>query len=187
MKSVWIAAACTLSMACRGESTAPAEPSSGPTAAEVAALEPESASAPTEGGPSAMPEAKAPTDWKRAFAHDVRYDSERTAVVVDVSVDDGFHVYTEGETIGKPMKLTLDPEGDFEIDGAVIYPEGVTKDLPIGRSVIVEGEAEVVAPIRRPSSGGGRAKGSFRYQVCTDEACDRPRTVSFEVEVPAAS
>lgn len=157
--------------ACRGESTAPTE-----------------AARPAPPEPVAMPPTSAPTDWKAAFSHDVRYDAERDAVVVDVDVDEGFHVYTEGETIGKPMKLTLDPEGPFEIDGAVTYPKGVTKDLPIGRSVIVEGAAEVVAPLKpRSAEPDGVAKGRFRYQVCTDEACDRPRTVSFEVDVAPSS
>jgi hypothetical protein len=156
--------------ACRGESTAPTEPSTSPPPPEE----------------TAAPPAEAPTDWKAAFSHRVRYDAERHALVVEVEVADGFHVYTQGETIGKPMKLTLAPEGAFEVEGGVTYPEGVTKDLPIGRSVIVEGEAEVVAPLKPKdgeSAAADVAKGRFRYQVCTDEACDRPRTESFEVEV----
>jgi len=130
-------------------------------------------------------------DWEAAFDHEVGYDPARSAVVVRVEVAEGFHVYTNGETIGKPLRVALDEDGAFAIDGEVDYPKGVTKDLPIGRSVIVEGEAEVVAPIRAREASAedaetdapSTAHGTFRYQVCTDRACDRPRTEPFAVRV----
>jgi hypothetical protein len=128
-------------------------------------------------------EAPAEPDWKKAFQHTVRYDAEKKAIVVDVAIEPGFHAYTVGETIGKPMAVTLDEASAFGHAGEVQYPQGTTKDLPIGKSVIVEGTAQIVAPIQKKEGAAeDKATGTFRWQVCTDEACDRPRTQPFRVQ-----
>lgn len=124
-------------------------------------------------------------DWASAFRHEVRFDSERKAVVVDVELKPGFHAYTVGETIGRPLKLEFAADSAYQPAGEIQYPEGETKDLPIGKSVIVHGKAAIVAPVAaKEGVSGGDARGKFQYQVCTEEACDRPRTVEFAVGVP---
>lgn len=130
----------------------------------------------------AMPAKKETPDWKAAFSHAVKYDAERKAVVVDVKIAPGYHAYTVGETIGRPMKVTVDESSPFALSGDVQYPKGVEKNLPIGKSVIVEGETEIVAPVAlKEGKQGDQVKGKFQYQVCTDEACDRPRSAPFAV------
>jgi hypothetical protein len=158
--------------ACKKESSdePPAPPAAPPTS-------PTTAAPPKEEGP----------DWQKAFQHTVRYDSTNKAIVVDVKIEPGFHAYTVGETIGKPMQLALDEASTYAL-GEVQYPAGTTKDLPIGKSVIVEGEAKIVGPIqKKPGPSADQATGTFRWQVCTDEACDRPRTKPFAVEVPVSN
>ncbi|MBK8012324.1 MAG: hypothetical protein IPK13_13325 [Deltaproteobacteria bacterium] len=127
-------------------------------------------------------------DWSKAFHHTVRYDASQSALIVDVALEPGFHAYTVGETIGRPLLLALKPDGAFVVSGDVQYPVGTTKVLPIGQSVIVEGSARVVAKLaRRPGAAtGNQAEGTFRYQVCSETACDRPRTVPFAIEVTAS-
>ena len=126
-----------------------------------------------------------PPNWKEAFSHDVRYDGENRAVVVDVRIAPGFHAYTTGETTGKPLKIALTPGGGYGFDGPIQYPKGIEKNLPIGRSVIVEGNTQIVAKVSPQSPNAtGPVKGVFHYQVCTDEACDRPRKAPFAVAVP---
>lgn len=120
-------------------------------------------------------------DWKKAISHEVRFDAAKGEVVVDVKVEPGFHAYTTGETTGKPLKLTIADDSEYALKGEVQYPKGVEKDLPVGKSVIVEGEAQVTAAVEPKAEGAQAVKGTFRYQVCTDEACDRPRTAPFEV------
>ena|SRR5688572_22076673 len=127
-------------------------------------------------------EASDEPDWKTAFSHAVSYDDAKKAIVVDVTIQPGFHAYTVGETIGKPMAVALDENSPFVL-GEVQYPQGTTKDLPIGKSVIVEGKAQIVAPIQKKEGAAGDATGTFKWQVCTDEACDRPRTQPFTVAV----
>ena len=126
-------------------------------------------------------------DWAAAFKHEIRFDAEKKAVVVAVELKPGFHAYTVGETIGRPLKLEFSEKSAYQPTGDIQYPAGETKDLPIGKSVIVHGKAEIVAPVAaKPAAPGASATGKFQYQVCTEEACDRPRTVDFEVAVPAS-
>lgn len=130
--------------------------------------------------PPTVASAKSLPDWKSAFEYVIEVEAD--AIRVRFSVADGFHVYSQGEAVGKPLQLQSAEDSAFLIEG-VRYPEGVTKDLPIGRSVIVEGEGRVEATLaRREDARDDRVRGVLRYQVCTDEACDRPRTDAFEVE-----
>lgn len=122
-------------------------------------------------------------DWKKAIRHEVRFEPTRRAVVVSIEIEPGYHAYTAGETIGRPLALAFDPDSAWVADGEIELPPGRAKDLPIGRSVIVEGRAEVVARVKR-AAPGAVATGKFFYQVCTDQACDRPRTAPFSLTVP---
>jgi hypothetical protein len=140
----------------------------------------------SEGEKSAPPvrtAAPASPDWTSAFKHTERWDAARSAVVADLEIAPGFHAYTTGETVGKPLAMELDESGDYVADGAVSLPAGTTKDLPLGRSVIVEGKTEVVARAKPKAATGGVAKGTLKYQVCTEKACDRPRSVPFSIAV----
>lgn len=126
-------------------------------------------------------------DWAAAFKHEIHFDGEKKAVVVAVALKPGFHAYTVGETIGKPLKLEFAAESAYQPSGEIQYPVGETKDLPIGKSVIVHGNAEIVAPVApKEGASGAAATGKFQYQVCTEEACDRPRTVDFSVAIPSS-
>lgn len=122
-------------------------------------------------------------NWAEAFKYTTRWDAAKKAVVVDLDIAPGFHAYTVGETIGKPLVVELAADSDFALASDVKYPTGVTKDLPLGRSVIVEGKSEIVAEVKPKAAPTGNAKGTLRYQVCTEKACDRPRTVPFTVAV----
>lgn len=126
-------------------------------------------------------------DWAAAFKHEIRFDAAKKAVVVAVELQPGFHAYTVGETIGRPLKLEFSQSSGYQPAGEIVYPAGETKDLPIGKSVIVQGKAEIVAPVAsKEGAPAASASGKFQYQVCTEEACDRPRTVDFEVAVPTS-
>ena len=122
-------------------------------------------------------------NWGAAFKYAARWDSARESAVVDVTIAPGFHAYAEGETVGKPLALEPKPDSPLKLAGPVSMPKGVVKELPIGRSVIVEGSAEIVAPIADPAPGKA-LEATFRYQVCTPDACDRPRSV--DLSVPAS-
>ena len=151
-------------------------PASDPAPA-AAALDPESLAIESEG-----------PDWAGAFDSKFRFDNERQAVMVDLKIASGFHAYTVGEATGKPLAVSIAPDGGYELNGEIQYPKGKAKQLPIGPSVIVEGDAQITVPVaRRPQASGDRVKGTLRYQVCTKEACDRPRKLGFEVPATGGS
>ena len=134
---------------------------------------------PKEEAPPATAE---PTiDWSTAFSHEVAYDAERGGIVAKVRIAPGFHAYTVGETTGRPLKLAAEAP---VVLGDVQYPKGIEKNLPIGRSVIVEGDAEIFAPIAEKPEGTQKVEGVLDYQICTDEVCDRPRKAPFSLSPP---
>lgn len=123
--------------------------------------------------------------WDTALTYSARVDGAQKALLVDVVIAPGFHAYTEGETVGKPLALELAADSAVAGAGPVVYPKGVAKDLPVGRSMIVEGRAQILAPLALPDGSAGKSvTGTFRYQVCTDTACDRPRKVELAAAVP---
>lgn len=133
--------------------------------------------------------AKAPPNWAGAMKHEVRFDPAGHAVVVTLDIAPGFHAYAEGETVGRPLALAFTPDSELVLDGAVRYPAGTARDLPIGRSVIVEGRAEITAKVKAAGGdeAGKKAKGNLQYQICTEDSCDRPKVLSWEVSAPPKS
>ena len=132
-----------------------------------------------EAPPPPAPPLRAPsTDFSQALTYTTSLDANGQVLTVELSIAPGFHAYTTGETTGRPLALTVDETSDFASNGPVDYPKGVTKDLELGRSVIVTGAAEISAPVApREGTPGKTVAAEFAYQVCTDEACDRPRKV----------
>lgn len=126
---------------------------------------------------------KGPPNWKQGFQYKVRHDAKAQSLIVDLKLAPGFHAYTTGETIGKPVAVELTPQSAKVLAAPVAYPKGQTKDLPLGRSVILEGEEQIRAGLKPnpDASASSKILGTFHYQICTDEACDRPRKEKFEV------
>ncbi len=129
--------------------------------------------------------ADAPIDFAKAIDIAARYDAGTKAVVVSIAIAPGFHAYTEGETVGRPLKLVIAPGSPVELKDPR-YPTGTQKMLPIGRSMVVEGKAEIVAPLvlkgtAEPPPAGTPIRAQLSYQVCKETACDRPRTLDLEL------
>lgn len=122
---------------------------------------------------------KGAPDFKAAFKHEIALAPDGKTLTVNLDIQEGYHAYTEGETIGLPLLVKLDETSELVLDGKVRYPKGKEKQLPIGKSVVVEGKAKIEAPLKAMSKTGKTAKGLFRYQICRDDACDRPRTQKF--------
>lgn len=123
--------------------------------------------------------------WDTALKHTARVDGALKALVVEVDVAPGFHAYTAGETVGKPLAVEVAADSPIAAAGPVKYPQGIAKDLPVGRSMIVEGHAQIVAPLALTEGSAGQAvMATFRYQVCTETACDRPRSLELALTAP---
>lgn len=107
-------------------------------------------------------------------------------VRVDVALQPGFHVYTTGESIGRPIGLELRDSPGWTA-GDAVHPEGKRKTTALGTSVVLEGQFRSELPVHPEDTAGDELKGRFRYQVCTETACDRPRSLDFELEAPSRS
>lgn len=134
----------------------------------------------TEAAESGAPEAAAPsgTDFTDAVSLSVAYTEG--AVVVDMNVKPGFHLYGPGESTGRPIRFEL-AEGPWKA-GQPVYPKTETKQTSLGPSVIIQGKARAKLPVSAESDDPGPVKGFFHYQVCTEKACDRPRKLPFALE-----
>jgi hypothetical protein len=106
--------------------------------------------------PTDMPEA--PPDFARALELAPAFDKE----------------------IGKPVALAVDEsKGGWKVEGAVNVPAGQKKDLgALGTSMILEGNVDLSAVVK---DGSGDIEGKVEAQVCTDKACDRPKSHPFKV------
>lgn len=117
-------------------------------------------------------------DFENALTVSPRFDAEAQAVAIDLSLRPGFHVYTTGEKTGRPIRIEL-AEGAWSAKGEPSYPTGEKKTTALGTSVVVEGQATARLAVSADGEAPGLVQGSFHYQVCTDEACDRPRKKAF--------
>ena len=135
--------------------------------------------------PAAAPSSPA-TDEAPSFGTAItlrpRFDASANVVIMTAQLRPGFHVYTTGETIGRPIRLELEKDGDWKANGEPEYPAGITKTTALGTSVVVEGTAECRLPVKAAVEMPGSLHGEFHYQVCTDSACDRPRKLAFEID-----
>lgn len=119
-------------------------------------------------------------DFTEAITIRPGFERSGPEVVVKIELADGFHVYSTGETIGRPLDIGVD-DGDWVPRSSANYPKGKVKDTSLGRSVVVEGEAEVNLPVRATVDSPGPVRGFLKYQVCTETSCDRPRKFKFEI------
>jgi len=109
------------------------------------------------------------------------YDKKTKILSVHVKLRDGLHAYAPGETIGKPVTLVVKPQNGWKASGDVQLPKGKEKNLKTsGKSVIIEGDFDVKTHVE---GGRGPVLGELHLQVCSEDACDRPRIHPFEVQV----
>lgn len=133
--------------------------------------------------PDGPPRSHGAPDWDRALRYKLRQEPGKSSIILDVQIAPGFHAYTVGETIGRPMRLEITNDSDYALSGEVIYPRGEIKDLPIGRSAFVQGDVAIAANLTKRAVDGKTARGKFEFQVCTSDACDRPRVEPFSIEL----
>lgn len=121
----------------------------------------------------------APPDFTRAFALEPRFERESGTLTVTLRLAEGFHAYAPGEEVGRPIQLQVDEAAGWRIR-ALNLPAGREKDLgDLGKSFVLEG----VVPLKAELEGAGpEVRGQVTLQVCTDKACDRPRTHAFRVD-----
>lgn len=127
----------------------------------------------------AKKEEEAPTSFIGSVALDPKYDKASNTLTVTLNLKKGFHAYAAGEEIGMPVKMTVAQTGGWKVEGEPNIPAGKKKDLgELGTSMILEGNVPVTAKV---VGGEGPIEGEMKVQVCTEKACDRPRTHKFKI------
>ncbi len=120
------------------------------------------------------PYVNVPFAWKQI------YDSSRQELVIEVELKKGFHAYAPGEQIGRPVFVDIDNANGWHTTGEVTLPKGLKKSLgSLGESVVLEGQFQIQA---RVVGGKGPINGILHMQICTEQACDRPREHAFSVK-----
>ena len=105
-------------------------------------------------------------------------------LTVQVALKDGYHAYAQGEEIGKPVAVSVKETGGWKADGAPELPTGKTKDLgELGKSQVLEGTFVLA---QKCVGGTGELEGELEIQICTDNACDRPRKHAFKAPAPTS-
>lgn len=131
------------------------------------------------------PQAGAPAADKGTFENAIKvavsWDAPSSSVVARIHLEPGFHAYGAGETTGKPLML--------EVSGAawtvkeVQMPPAQKKDLgELGTSFVVTGDSEMRAVLAAAGDAHAPVEGRVMYQVCSDKACDRPRSAPFKLK-----
>jgi Disulphide bond corrector protein DsbC len=106
--------------------------------------------------------------------------AKSATLTVTVTIAPGYHAYAPGEEIGKPIGLFVDAVNGWTLDGSVVVPAGTEKDLgELGKSMILEGSVPLSAKV---VGGTGKLTGHALVQICTDDACDKPRKHPFVVD-----
>lgn len=121
----------------------------------------------------------APPDFARAFVLEPRFERQNATLTVTLRLAAGFHAYAAGEEVGRPIQLQVDEATGWRIQ-SLNLPAGREKDLgDLGKSFVLEGEVPLQATLQ---GEGAEVRGEVTLQVCTDKACDRPRTHAFRVD-----
>lgn len=122
---------------------------------------------------------KGPPNFVGAMRLQPRYDKATGELLVMVSVRPGYHAYAPGSSIGVPISMNLKDTGGWKVDGDVVLPKGKEKTLgTLGTDFVLEGEIPIKAKVK---DGSGDISGRVKVQICTTNACDRPKEHGFTV------
>ena len=111
-------------------------------------------------------------DFEKSYA--ISHEIKSNILIITISLKNNYHAYALGERIGKPIGLEIIPEHGWAAAGPLTMPPGQSKKLSsLGPSQILEGTFSLSRPIK---IGTQKGKALLHMQICTDTACDRPRT-----------
>lgn len=119
--------------------------------------------------------AKSPDiNFDNSYKISSKFVEDSSELIVDVVLDKGVHAYAPGEKIGKPVNISISEKNGWQASGSPDLPQGKEKILgDLGKSSVLEGSFIVKQKLIKGSSKG---EAQLNLQVCTDNACDRPRT-----------
>lgn len=124
-----------------------------------------------------QPKPTAHVDQK--FSIDTNFDQEASILIINVNLPTGLHAYAVGEKIGKPIRLEISSTNGWRAAGNTEIPVGRIKKIAgLGESMVIEGPFVIKQKVVR---GTGKGEARLHLQVCSETACDRPRTHILEI------
>ena len=114
-----------------------------------------------------------------------------TRIALVLKVDAGWHI--NPNPVDRDEAIATSVKVDSKLGSKLTnirYPdptEHIIDGVPL---LIYEGEVKIFADLEVPAEAVGQRESlklHIKYQACTDEYCDRPRTVSFSTEIDVAT
>lgn len=97
-------------------------------------------------------------------------DAAAPELVVEVAIDDGWHLYARDVGGGQPVALEVAGGSSFAADGALRVPDTADGTL--------HGEVRLVLPLRRVADGDA-LMATLRYMACDPLMCLPPQEVTL--------
>lgn len=119
----------------------------------------------------------APINFNESFSVETHYDAGQKALHVTIALKDGVHAYGTKEHIGRPVRLSISDHNGWAANGQASIPEGTKKKLANGSESYVISGTFSIEQFLQPGQGQGEAL--LYLQVCTEQQCDRPRTLEL--------
>ena len=112
-------------------------------------------------------------DFNNSFSISSEFVDATSQFEITVHLTDPLHAYAPGEKIGKPIKLEITGLHGWVADGPLKIPQGRKKKIgALGEGVVLQGDVRLSQKLKK---GDGKGEALLHLQVCTANACDRPR------------
>lgn len=173
-----VSVALGLALGCKPPESPPARPAAADAPPNGKALMGGKPQEGSGGTANAMPDFAKAIAVTVGMADPLGAQTKEATLRAQVRLEPGFHAYAPGEQTGRPLAFEVTSAG--WVLQAQDIPKGEEKDLgDLGRSRVLTGEVNASATVQRAGAGGGALEGRFHYQVCSETACDRPRSTAF--------
>ncbi len=115
---------------------------------------------------------------------------ESSAIELRLRIADGYHVIAAdpgaGDAIGDLTALRIGVTGGSGVKVYADYPAGTEMGVGELRLKVYQGEVDVPVVIERSGPWSGDPTLVLVYQACSDQACQRARTVELDIKIGRA-
>ena len=119
-----------------------------------------------------------------------RLNAKTCILRITAQIDAGWHIYSKDqpkEAISQPTKILLTKSPLFTPAGA-LTEKGKKEKYEDKVAEIVQyqygGVVEYTQTLSLKTGAKATVTGNITYQACTEESCNNPQTINFEVPVP---
>jgi hypothetical protein len=116
--------------------------------------------------------------------------NETGEILLKANIELEWHLYSQEESVDGPVPTTIKFEEEnekFELIGKTTEPSAEKKFDEAFAMEISSFTGEVIfrQNIQRKTKAAFTLRGTVEYMTCNNVQCNPPRTISFEVKIPA--